>query len=110
MTLLIIDDEVQIRTLMGVLLRKHGHEVLSAGSEDEAQRIWEQGHERIEVIVCDLNLGTGSGMELCQRFKADKPGVRVILCSGWIEEGSGFETIQKPFAPADLVTAVESRA
>ena len=110
MTVLIIDDNAPIRHFIGVVLQKRGHEILEAGSNEEANRVWEEEHQRIEAVVCDLNLGADSGKELCERFKSEKPEIHVILCSGWPEESldGEFEFLQKPFAPDKLVAAVET--
>ena len=111
MTVLIVEDEPEVRELMRVLLRRKGHEVLSAGTDMEARGLWAEAWDRIEVMVCDAYLGAAMGTELCREFKQEKPAVRVILCTGmpYVDVLEEVEVLAKPFSPAEFVRLVEGK-
>ena len=111
MTVLIIDDDPAIRDLMRVVVRRGGHKAHVAGTTAQAEEVWRNHSEQIDVIVSDANLGPDTGIELCLRFKNQKPHVRVIMCSGMLFDypEDNFEVLPKPFTPADLIAALESK-
>jgi len=114
-TILLVEDESALRRPTQRLLAQQGYEVVEAASGDEALRIWDTRREEIDLVFTDMVMpGRVSGQQLAERVLADKPGVKVIITSGYpVGEGSGSKTtgqpvvwLPKPCLPNDLLAAV----
>jgi DNA-binding NtrC family response regulator len=113
---LVADDEVLIRQSIRSVLGQEGFEVSAAASAGEA---WERFQEdRPDVVLLDLVLGDGDGLELLRRMRAEAPDTKVILISahGSIESAvtamklGGYDFIKKPFELEEIVAAVRNAA
>ena len=115
-TVLIVDDEDFIRQIGSQMLARIGHTALTAADGSEALTLLELHKESVDVVLFDLRMPGLSGVELLERMKEVKAGLKFILSSGFgrdsaasaiLDRGcSGF--IQKPFRLADLATAIEA--
>jgi len=77
---LVIDDEEQLRTFVGMALRDDGWEVSEAES---AERAFEMLHERDwSAVFCDVMLGGADGFSVLRRFKEELPETKVVLMTG----------------------------
>ena len=105
-----------MRRGIGLALRKEGYLVREAGSLEEARRAW---HERLRLVILDLNLPDGDGRELLSQFRAG--GVPVIVLTardGEEDEVKSFDLgcddyVTKPFSTVLLrrrIAAVLRRA
>ncbi len=74
--ILVVDDEPEIHTVLGKLLSKEGYEVESAYNADEAFKAVSE--ERPDLIILDIMMPKVSGIEVCNRLKAD-PATKNIL-------------------------------
>ncbi len=102
---LLIDDEGMILEVGGEILEKLGYTVLKAGSGEEALRLFHEHRDSIDLVILDMIMPEISGAEVFDRIRAEVPGVKVILSSGYSMNGdadkimkrgcNGF--IQKPF-------------
>lgn len=110
--ILLVDDEKMARTLYGDYLRGVGHEVTAVASIPGAKEALAFG--RYDVVVTDLILPQGDGMEVLQHAKAHYPGVEVVVITGLdkvdpavraIKSGA-TEYLVKPVAPEVLQHAV----
>ena len=77
---LVIDDEAQLRTFVGVALREDGWEVSEAESAEQAfamvrERDW-------SAVFCDVVLGGADGFSVLRRFKEELPDTKVVLMTG----------------------------
>lgn len=83
--ILVIDDDIAVRTSLQLLLKSKGYEVTGAETPAEAMRIVE--HKRPELIILDLNFSistTGEeGMALLKDIKKANEAIPVILITGW---------------------------
>ncbi|HEV7349845.1 sigma-54 dependent transcriptional regulator [Telluribacter sp.] len=83
--LLIVDDDIAIRTSMTLLFRKEGFEVKSCGSPTETLDFLR--HETPELIILDLNFSIETsgeeGMRLLNVIRNKHPSIPVILITGW---------------------------
>ncbi|WP_346316900.1 sigma-54 dependent transcriptional regulator [Chitinophaga sp. YIM B06452] len=86
-TILIIDDEEQLRKLLGRLLALEGYTILEAGSVKAALRLLER--EEVQVILSDVKLPDGNGVELTQSLKQKYPDVEIVVLTAYgnIEDG-----------------------
>lgn len=78
--ILIVDDEADIRDLLGQALTTRGYRVTTAASAAEAFRSSRQ--DPPQLIISDLQLEDSDGLEMIARFKADLPDLPVILLTG----------------------------
>jgi len=86
-SVLIIDDEQTLRELLARMVQLEGYLVFQASTIKEGLRLLHR--ENIQIVVTDVRLPDGNGVELTARIKAEFPGVEVIVLTafGTIEDG-----------------------
>lgn len=111
--ILVVDDEPNIREVVGLYLRQDGHVVVSAADGEEALRLYQQ--TRPDLVVLDLMLPGLSGLEVCRRLQATRRVPLIMLTAKGEEEdrivglGVGADDyVVKPFSPRELVARVEA--
>jgi putative two-component system response regulator len=77
--ILIVDDEAQICRLMGRILSQDGHECTLAGSATEARELLEM--ERFQLAICDISLGSDSGLDLAAEIRASNPDIAILMAT-----------------------------
>jgi two-component system cell cycle sensor histidine kinase/response regulator CckA len=111
-TILVVEDEVGVRAVTAGTLSRAGHRVLAAASPAEACAIFDRHAEEIDLLVTDVVMPEMRGPALAQRLLATRPGLPVLLVSGYNDvEGETDDPGQmmflaKPFTPSRLVAAV----
>jgi PAS domain S-box-containing protein len=114
-TILLVEDEAAVRQLMHVLLAGHGYHVHEAASGVAAFDVWAQHRERINLLVTDMVMPEGiGGRELAERLTQEKPGLKVIYCSGYTDDALGSDSplrnnkhfLEKPFDPNSFLQRV----
>jgi two-component system, cell cycle sensor histidine kinase and response regulator CckA len=113
-TLLIVEDEEAVRHLVARVLRKQGYHVLQASSGEQALEIAATATNPVDLLLSDIVMPGLNGRQLVQRLRAEQPGLRVILMSGYSdaevlkhrEVPPDTPFLQKPFTPAQLLTRV----
>jgi signal transduction histidine kinase/GAF domain-containing protein/ActR/RegA family two-component response regulator len=114
-TILVVEDEPQVRTLVRSVLARAGYRVLVAESGDAALKAAkEHGPGPIDLLLTDVVMPRMSGRELADRLVAEQPTIRVLYMSGYAEgatvqlgslsSGAGF--LEKPVTPNTLLSAV----
>jgi PAS domain S-box-containing protein len=109
----VVDDEPAVRALMGRVLAGHGLEVREFPSAEAALEAL-QGGPPLDVLVTDVMLPGIDGVRLAEAFLAKRPGLRVVLVSGFAPDPAatsrlvvrGARFLPKPFSPDALVGAV----
>jgi two-component system, cell cycle sensor histidine kinase and response regulator CckA len=108
-TVLIVEDEPAVRAVVASTLKTEGYRLLLAGSADEAMRIARAHAGRIHLLLTDAIMPGKSGIELANALVAERPGLAVIVMSGYTEEtlkldglSQAVSLIHKPFTPRDL--------
>lgn len=81
-TVLIVDDEVQVRTMLRFGLQRAGYQVLEASSGADAVALVARAENAIDVVVTDMMMPGMDGLETIRAIKAVRPGLPVILVSG----------------------------
>jgi two-component system, cell cycle sensor histidine kinase and response regulator CckA len=114
-TVLIAEDDSTVRRAATRALEGRGHRVIEADSGTEALTLIENHPEPIDLLLTDIVLPGIDGIELATRARRIRPGLRIILTSGYTEgtvfrqsariEGAAF--IQKPFTASDLAGRVQ---
>ncbi len=113
-TVLVVEDDFEIRTLISEFLRKYGYTVLEAAHADEALQLSAQHATSIHLLVTDVILPQVNGQTLAMRLRTVHPETRVLYISGYtapmimhrglLAVGAAF--LQKPFTPDTLARKV----
>jgi signal transduction histidine kinase len=111
-TVLLVEDEAQVRGLVRLVLRRNGYDVLEAPGPGEAILIVEQSSSPIHLMLTDIVMPRMNGVDLAARLMPQRPGMRVLYMSGYtdtpihVEEATRGRFLQKPFTPSALLRAV----
>ena len=115
-TILVIDDEADVRELCVDMLEPLGYTVLKAGNGNAGINMFREKKEEVSVIILDMIMPKMGGSEVFQALKTIDPRVKILLCSGYSQSGfagidellkrgaGGF--IQKPFSRQTLALAI----
>lgn len=114
--IMVVDDEKMLLILTGELLREAGYEVVTAQSGFECLDLFRISPRKFDLVLLDLNMPLMDGEETFQRLRALRPDVRVMLCTGCVQQDRlnhmlesglcGF--IQKPLGPQEYVSSVRT--
>ena len=117
-TVLVVEDEIGLRMLVEAVLLRQGYRVLLAEHGVEALKIWNVHSGKIDLLLTDMVMPEGlTGLELSERLRVEKADLRVIYMSGYSVDfmenevtgvQEGFNFLQKPYRPEQLVLAVRS--
>lgn len=114
-TILLVEDEAAVRNLAVRVLRRTGYLVLEAGDGDEALRVVAAHAGVIDLLISDLIMPGVDGPTLAATLGRDRPDMRVLLMSGYMEEdlasrgvGPDAAFLGKPFLPDDLLARVRA--
>jgi len=83
--ILVVDDEVMIVNIARIALEGDGHFVLTAQDGAEALDLSQKFPGSIDLLVTDVQMPTMDGLELRERFTAERPAAKVLLMSGKID-------------------------
>jgi CheY-like chemotaxis protein len=84
-TVLLVDDEDDVRRLLETFLKRHGYRVLSATNGEAALEIMPRPPEEVHILFSDVGLPTIDGFELGRRARLIQPKLKVVLCSGYTD-------------------------
>jgi nitrogen-specific signal transduction histidine kinase/CheY-like chemotaxis protein len=115
-TVLLVEDDAQVRSLGRLVLGSHGYSVIEAHDGAEALRLCAQHAGIIHLMVSDVVMPEMSGRQLAERLQALRPTLRVLFLSGYTDDavvhhgvlGRGAAFLQKPFAPEALAHKVRA--
>jgi len=115
-TLLLVEDDDEIRDLAGAALEQQGYFLLQAGSGEAAIRLSQKHTGLIHLLVTDVVMPGMSGRELAHRMKALWPDMKVLYMSGYTDDAivrhgvltEALTFLPKPFTLSDLTTKVRT--
>ena len=111
-SVLVVDDDPEMRSLVLDVLRREGYEVAEANDGTEAVRAIQA--REINVVLMDKNLPGPSGLELLPTILSVRPGIRIIMMTAFgdvpsyveaVEQGA-LEYLFKPFQMEELSKAI----
>jgi PAS domain S-box-containing protein len=115
-TVLVCDDDDDVRKLLVDLLDLRAYRILEASNGAHALRIADGHHGPIDLLITDVVMPRIGGIELASRLRRRDPSLRVLYLSGYTEDaaqlsvsgGPRTQFLAKPFSPGDLTRAVSS--
>ena len=113
-TILVAEDDRQVRDLAVAILKACGYLVLVLDSALEAERVCQQHQGSIDLLLTDVIMREMSGPDLAQRLKKLRPQTKVLFMSGYtdaaiVHQGvldPGIAFLPKPFTPSSLAGKV----
>ncbi len=111
---LLVEDEENIRQLFTRALDKYGFKVTTAASAEDALVEFSLLNGKVDIVISDMVMPGKSGLELAEELRIRKPGLKIILTSGYLDDkikiseiqGKGFKFLQKPYSLLNLLDAV----
>lgn len=111
-SILVVDDEEVIRVAFGRILERAGHELCFASNGEEALRLCLR--RDIDVVLTDLEMPRGDGMELIEGLQGLIPPVPIVAMSGrqphllaFAQSAGAHSVLAKPINAQDLIDAIE---
>jgi two-component system cell cycle sensor histidine kinase/response regulator CckA len=116
-TILVVEDEPDLRDLVVQVLESSGYHILEAASGKQALEQWKQRVRQIDLLLTDMVMPDGmTGCELAELLRADAPNLPVVYTSGHSAgiPGTQLADVQerhflaKPYRPSKLVEIVRA--
>jgi two-component system, cell cycle sensor histidine kinase and response regulator CckA len=110
-TILVAEDEISLQMLLSVVLNRAGYSVLVAVDGQEALNVARKYDGAIDLLLTDFKMPGITGVELASQLRMERPEIKVLLISGYLEgiqarDDGGFEFLEKPFTPIDLLQQI----
>ncbi len=113
-TILVVDDDAEIRDLTGEFLEDSGYKVLSAASGELALEIFKEMVDGVDLVLMDLNMPGMGGRKCAQEMISADPSVKVLVASGYSANGHGGEAsgfgakgfLSKPYQMKELLVRI----
>jgi CheY-like chemotaxis protein len=113
-TVLVLDDEPDVRRLVSAMLASSGYTVLTAGDGENAINTFQKSKQPVDLLLLDVVSPGLSGPMVADRIAELQPGLRVLFMSGYEDTSvvrryvvdKGFALLTKPFTADQLVQKV----
>ncbi len=116
-TILLVEDEPQVRAMEAIILADQGYAVLQAADGEEALLVCQENQDQdIHLLVTDMVMPRMSGGELITELSSKRPETKFLVVSGYAEGAvercavtrGDVHFMQKPFKPLELANAVRA--
>ncbi|MES2603394.1 MAG: ATP-binding protein [Pseudomonadota bacterium] len=116
-TIFVVDDQLPVLATITACLELAGFRIIGASEGDTAMRMVEDKAVQFDLLCIDGVIPGASSAAIIARLRELRPGIEVVLCSGYVDEELLLRGIQvgeltcvrKPFRPAELVAAILKR-
>lgn len=113
-TILVVDNEEAVRTIVCHVLERHGYKTRSAAGGTAAEEILAATNGDVDLLLTDVLMPAMSGRELVERVRQERPGLKVVYMSGYSGDSTsplgpwddGAALLEKPFTGAQLIRTV----
>jgi nitrogen-specific signal transduction histidine kinase/ActR/RegA family two-component response regulator len=113
-TVLLVEDEDDVRRLLNHVLQKRGYQVIEASNGEQALEVFGNRQSEIDLVLTDMVMPRMSGRELAKRISAIEPNTKVMFMSGYTDDvlvrtgalRPGMSFLQKPLRPEVLAAKV----
>jgi PAS domain S-box-containing protein len=113
-TILVVEDQEPVRSLIVTILEAHGFRVVSAGDGEQALALAEACAGPIDLLLTDVVLPAMNGRQLAERLQERRPATKVLFTSGYSEDvianrgvlKAGVAYLPKPFSKNSLLAKV----
>lgn len=115
-TILLVEDDPDLRHLLQILLQQDGHKVIASSDFGSALQAAAQSRNMPELLIADYNLPDGqNGLDLARQLKLTiAPGMQVIILTGDISTATqvligkeAFKQLKKPVSPSELESEIQ---
>jgi two-component system cell cycle sensor histidine kinase/response regulator CckA len=115
-TVLLVEDEPQVRALTRRMLERSGYTVLTAANGEEALRLVAGHAGPLDLVLTDMVMPLMGGRELVERLAGVRPELRVVFMTGYTAggvdtegaPGRGLVLLEKPFSPEVLTSTIRA--
>ena len=113
-TILLVDDEQSVRSIVMKILQRAKYKVLEAENGEAAIRIADSHPDKIDLLISDMYMPGLRGPEVAVAIAPKRPGLRVLFMSGYADQDSrsgvpvGANFLNKPFSGKELTAKVEA--
>ena len=113
-TILVAEDESEVRNSIKLILEKFGYKVIEALDGEDAMEKFREHKDRIDLLLFDVIMPKKNGRDAYEEIKKTSPEMRVIFTSGYSSEiidkkgilTDGFEHVSKPVLPDRLLSKI----
>ena len=114
MTVLVVDDEPAVRSMISKALSRFGHTIMMAGDGQEGLRLFTESVDEISLCIVDMAMPIMGGLETLHAMRNIRPGLCVVMMSGFSEEDVGTNAddeqpdafLKKPFRVDELIQII----
>ncbi len=113
--ILLIEDEDKVRDIASTVLGNNGYVIFRAHNAKRAMDIFAEENGRFHLIFCDVVLPDENGIQLTDHLLSQNSDIKILMCSGYINDKSQRESLQKenipflqkPYSLPDLLQVVK---
>jgi len=113
-TILLVEDQQEVRELAADILSAQGYVVLAAGDGETASALFTAHKEQIDLLLTDVVMPGTSGRQLADSLTAARPDLKILYMSGYTDQAivqhgvleAGIAYLEKPFTIDAITRAV----